>query len=50
MSAPRYCIIGAGATGLASIDALRDAGIEFDCFETTTASAGSGTPATRRCT
>ena len=33
MSAPRYCIVGAGATGLASIEALRDAGIEFDCFE-----------------
>ncbi len=33
MSGPRYCIIGAGATGLASIEALRDAGIEFDCFE-----------------
>ncbi|MDX6377318.1 MAG: hypothetical protein QOE98_1621 [Gaiellaceae bacterium] len=33
MTSPRYCIIGAGATGLASIDALHGAGLEFDCFE-----------------
>ncbi len=35
MSTPRYCIVGAGATGLATIDALHEAGFEFDCFETT---------------
>jgi hypothetical protein len=35
MSTPRYCIIGAGATGLAAIDALHAAGLEFDCFEAT---------------
>jgi Flavin-binding monooxygenase-like len=35
MTAPRYCIVGAGAAGLAAIDALRGAGHEFDCFEAT---------------
>ena len=31
----RYCVIGAGPAGLASIKALLDAGLEFDCFEKT---------------
>ena len=31
---PRYCVVGAGATGLAAVEALYDAGLEFDCFET----------------
>ncbi len=35
MSTPRYCIVGAGATGLATVDALHEAGFEFDCFEAT---------------
>ena len=29
----RYCIIGAGPAGLASIKAMLDAGHEIDCFE-----------------
>lgn len=29
----RYCIIGAGPAGLASIKSLKDAGFDFDCFE-----------------
>jgi hypothetical protein len=33
MAAPRCCIIGAGAAGLATIEALRAAGIDHDCFE-----------------
>lgn len=33
MTPPRYCIIGAGAAGLAAVDALHEAGLEFDCFE-----------------
>jgi cation diffusion facilitator CzcD-associated flavoprotein CzcO len=33
MTPPRYCIVGAGATGLAAVDALHGAGLEFDCFE-----------------
>ena len=32
---PRYCVIGAGAAGLAAMRALLDAGREFDCFEAT---------------
>jgi len=31
----RYCIIGAGAAGMAAMHALLGAGIEFDCFEAT---------------
>lgn len=34
-SAQRYCVIGAGAAGLASMDALQRAGHDFDCFEGT---------------
>ncbi|MEI6405188.1 MAG: NAD(P)-binding domain-containing protein [Actinomycetes bacterium] len=29
----KFCIIGAGPAGLASMKALLDAGMEFDCFE-----------------
>lgn len=29
----RYCIIGAGAAGLAAIKTLRDQGVQVDCFE-----------------
>ena len=32
---PRYCVIGAGAAGLAAMRALIDAGKDFDCFEAT---------------
>ena len=31
----RCCIIGAGAVGMAAMQALISAGIEFDCFEAT---------------
>lgn len=31
---PRACIIGAGSSGLPAVKALKDAGIPFDCFET----------------
>jgi cation diffusion facilitator CzcD-associated flavoprotein CzcO len=30
---PRACVIGAGSSGIAACKALRDRGIEFDCFE-----------------
>lgn len=30
---PRYCVIGAGAAGLAAVRALLAAGHDFDCFE-----------------
>ena len=30
---PRYCVIGAGAAGLAAVRALIAAGHDFDCFE-----------------
>ncbi|MGH3266284.1 MAG: flavin-containing monooxygenase, partial [Trebonia sp.] len=30
---PNACVIGAGSSGIAAAKALRDAGIEFDCFE-----------------
>jgi len=33
MTAARCCIVWAGAAGLATIEALRAAGIGFDCFE-----------------
>ena len=33
--AGRYCVIGAGAAGLAALDALLDDGQEVDCFEAT---------------
>ena len=33
--APRYCVIGAGAAGLATVRELRDRGLAFDCFEQT---------------
>jgi cation diffusion facilitator CzcD-associated flavoprotein CzcO len=32
---PRYCVIGAGAAGLAAMRALIEKGHDFDCFETT---------------
>jgi cation diffusion facilitator CzcD-associated flavoprotein CzcO len=32
---PRYCVIGAGAAGLAAIRALQERGLDFDCFEAT---------------
>ncbi|TKI06994.1 flavin-containing monooxygenase [Martelella alba] len=32
-SQPPYCVIGAGAAGLAAIKTLRDQGIDADCFE-----------------
>jgi cation diffusion facilitator CzcD-associated flavoprotein CzcO len=32
---PRYCVIGAGAAGLAAMRALVDAGHDFDAFEAT---------------
>jgi cation diffusion facilitator CzcD-associated flavoprotein CzcO len=31
----KYCVIGAGPAGLASMKTLVDAGLEFDCFERT---------------
>jgi hypothetical protein len=31
----RYCVIGAGAAGLATVREFRDRGIDFDCFEQT---------------
>lgn len=34
-AAPRYCVIGAGAAGLAAVRALMAAGRDFDCFEAT---------------
>ena len=33
MTAPRYCVIGAGAAGLAALDALLEAGFDVDCWE-----------------
>jgi len=36
----RYCIIGAGAAGLAALKELTDAGIAVDCFEKTNRVAG----------
>jgi cation diffusion facilitator CzcD-associated flavoprotein CzcO len=32
---PRYCIVGAGAAGLAALRVLRDHGLRVDCFERT---------------
>lgn len=32
---PRYCVIGAGAAGLAAVRALTAGGLDFDCFEAT---------------
>ena len=29
----RYCIIGAGAAGLAALKEMREAGFSLDCFE-----------------
>lgn len=40
MTGGRYCIVGAGAAGLATIEAFRDAGVDFDCFEATDRIAG----------
>jgi cation diffusion facilitator CzcD-associated flavoprotein CzcO len=34
-TAPRYCVIGAGAAGLAAVRALVAARLDFDCFEAT---------------
>ena len=36
----KYCVIGAGPAGLASMKTLVDAGLEFDCFERTQAVGG----------
>lgn len=33
MTSFRYCVIGAGAAGLATLAALREAGFDVDCFE-----------------
>ena len=33
MTEARYCIIGAGAAGLAALKVLRDRGLDVDCFE-----------------
>ena len=33
MTEARYCIIGAGAAGLAALKVLRDRGFDVDCFE-----------------
>ena len=33
MAQARYCIIGAGAAGLAALKVLRDRGMDVDCFE-----------------
>lgn len=35
MTTPRYCVIGAGAAGMAAMVALIEAGHDFDCFEAT---------------
>ena len=35
LTRPRYCVIGAGAAGLAAMRALVAAGHDFDCFEAT---------------
>lgn len=35
MGNPRYCIVGAGAAGLAALKVLRDHGLDADCFERT---------------
>jgi cation diffusion facilitator CzcD-associated flavoprotein CzcO len=32
-AAPRYCVIGAGAAGLAALQTLRDRKFDVDCFE-----------------
>src|SRR4051794_14347598 len=32
MTTLRYCVIGAGAAGLATLDALLEAGFDVDCF------------------
>ena len=46
----RYCVIGAGAAGLAAVKTLAESGREVDCFERPTGSAATGTPTTTRCT
>ncbi len=33
--AGRACIIGAGSSGMVAVKALKDAAVEFDCFEQT---------------
>jgi hypothetical protein len=35
MSTPRYCVVGAGAAGLAAVKVLTDQGFAVDCFERT---------------
>src|SRR5262245_62056848 len=35
LTTPRYCVIGAGAAGLAAVRALAERNLEFDCFEAT---------------
>jgi cation diffusion facilitator CzcD-associated flavoprotein CzcO len=36
----RYCVIGAGAAGLAALQTLREAGLDADCFERTDRAGG----------
>jgi cation diffusion facilitator CzcD-associated flavoprotein CzcO len=36
----RYCVIGAGAAGLAALQVLLDAGLDVDCFERTDRAGG----------
>jgi cation diffusion facilitator CzcD-associated flavoprotein CzcO len=35
MSTPRYCLVGAGAAGLAALKVLTEHGFAVDCFERT---------------
>ena len=57
MTTSRYCVVGAGAAGLAAVQVLTRQGFAVDCFATgtipffiNTGSAGTGTPTTSRCT
>lgn len=40
MSSPRYCVIGAGAAGLATLDTLIEQGFDVDCIERNTTVGG----------
>lgn len=35
------CIVGAGSSGIVAVKALRDAGVDFDCFEKTSVIGGN---------